>query len=119
MNITPLGVSGARRECPASDIRREHRASDSRISSPVVPQGPLRGGQARQHPPGKNCRSAVATFSAREVVGAPWRQTVSDFEEYVAAAWPRLMRSAWVLTGDWHRAEDLVQTVLARVYGRW
>jgi RNA polymerase sigma-70 factor (sigma-E family) len=44
---------------------------------------------------------------------------VSDFEEYVAAAWPRLMRSAWVLTGDWHRAEDLVQTVLARVYGRW
>ena len=44
---------------------------------------------------------------------------MSDFEEYVAAAWPRLLRSAWVLTGDWHRAEDLVQTVLARVYGRW
>lgn len=44
---------------------------------------------------------------------------MSDFEEYVAVAWPRLLRSAWVLTGDWHRAEDLVQTVLARVYGRW
>jgi RNA polymerase sigma-70 factor (sigma-E family) len=41
------------------------------------------------------------------------------FEEYVAVAWPRLLRSAWLLTGDWHRAEDLVQTVLARAYSRW
>ena len=40
------------------------------------------------------------------------------FEEYVAVAWPRLLRSAWLLTGDWHRAEDLVQTVLARAYSR-
>jgi RNA polymerase sigma-70 factor (sigma-E family) len=44
---------------------------------------------------------------------------VEDFDAYVAAAWPRLVRSAWVLTGDWHKAEDLVQTVLARAYGRW
>lgn len=44
---------------------------------------------------------------------------MEDFDVYVAAAWPRLLRSAWVLTGDWHRAEDLVQTVLARAYGRW
>jgi RNA polymerase sigma-70 factor (sigma-E family) len=43
----------------------------------------------------------------------------TDFEAYVAHAWPRLLRSAWLLTGDWHRAEDLVQTVLARAYGRW
>ncbi|MEQ4302971.1 SigE family RNA polymerase sigma factor [Plantactinospora sp. B6F1] len=46
-------------------------------------------------------------------------ETVSDFEAYVAVAWPRLLRSAWLLTGDWHRAEDLLQTVLTRVYGRW
>jgi RNA polymerase sigma-70 factor (sigma-E family) len=44
---------------------------------------------------------------------------VVDFEAYVSAAWPRLLRSAWLLTGDWHKAEDLVQTVLARAYGRW
>jgi RNA polymerase sigma-70 factor (sigma-E family) len=44
---------------------------------------------------------------------------VDDFDEYVAVAWPRLLRSAWLLTGDWHKAEDLVQTVLARAYGRW
>ncbi|MEV6971398.1 SigE family RNA polymerase sigma factor [Hamadaea sp. NPDC051192] len=45
--------------------------------------------------------------------------TGQDFDEYVRAAWPRLVRSAWLLTGDWYRAEDLVQTVLARAYGHW
>ncbi|BCJ74414.1 RNA polymerase sigma-E factor [Catellatospora sp. IY07-71] len=44
---------------------------------------------------------------------------MEDFDAYVVAAWPRLVRSAWLLTGDWHKAEDLVQTVLARAYGRW
>jgi RNA polymerase sigma-70 factor (sigma-E family) len=43
----------------------------------------------------------------------------NEFETFVAQAWPRLLRSAWLLTGDWHRAEDLVQTVLTRAYGRW
>src|SRR3982751_2536718 len=64
----------------------------------------------------------MATFRAAEVVdrteGGQVTQT-DDFEAYVAQAWPRLLRSAWLLTGDWHRAEDLVQTVLARSYGRW
>lgn len=44
---------------------------------------------------------------------------MDDFEAYVSVAWPRLLRSAWLLTGDWHKAEDLVQTVLVRAYGRW
>lgn len=44
---------------------------------------------------------------------------MDDFEAYVAVAWPRLLRSAWLLTGDWYRAEDLLQTVLARAYRRW
>jgi RNA polymerase sigma-70 factor (sigma-E family) len=44
---------------------------------------------------------------------------VDDFEAYVAAAWPRLLRSAWLLTGNWHSAEDLLQTVLSKVYGKW
>jgi RNA polymerase sigma-70 factor (sigma-E family) len=44
---------------------------------------------------------------------------VDDFEAYVVAAWPRLLRSAWLLTGNWHSAEDLLQTVLAKVYGKW
>ena len=44
---------------------------------------------------------------------------MDDFDTYVASAWPRLVRSAWLLTGDWHRAEDLVQTMLIRAHGRW
>ncbi|MFF0446232.1 SigE family RNA polymerase sigma factor [Streptomyces sp. NPDC004609] len=41
------------------------------------------------------------------------------FEEFVAARGPRLLRVAWLLTGDAHLAEDLLQTVLARVWPRW
>lgn len=41
------------------------------------------------------------------------------FEEYVAARGRALWRTAWLLTGDAHRAEDLVQTALARCWSRW
>jgi RNA polymerase sigma-70 factor (sigma-E family) len=44
---------------------------------------------------------------------------VEDFEGYVSTAWPRLLRSAWLLTHDWYLAEDLLQTTLAKVYGAW
>lgn len=30
-----------------------------------------------------------------------------------------LLRSAWLLTGDWHTAHDLVQTSLLRTWPRW
>ncbi|MHA6762816.1 SigE family RNA polymerase sigma factor [Streptacidiphilus sp. PAMC 29251] len=45
--------------------------------------------------------------------------TESDFEAFVAARGPRLLRIAWLLTGDAHQAEDLLQTVLARVWPHW
>ena len=41
------------------------------------------------------------------------------FEEFALARLPHLHRSAWLLCGDSHRAEDLVQETLARVYVRW
>lgn len=41
------------------------------------------------------------------------------FEAYVAARGAALVRFAIVLTGDGHRAEDLVQDVLAKAYLRW
>lgn len=42
-----------------------------------------------------------------------------DFAEWVDARRPTLWRSAWLLTGDDHRADDLVQTVLLKVWPRW
>ncbi len=41
------------------------------------------------------------------------------FEDFVAARGPRLLRVAWLLTGDAHLAEDLLQTVLARTWPKW
>ncbi|MFJ6571830.1 SigE family RNA polymerase sigma factor [Streptomyces sp. NPDC091292] len=46
-------------------------------------------------------------------------EAVGDFEEFVTARGPRLLRVAWLLTGDAHLAEDLLQTVLAKVWPRW
>lgn len=42
-----------------------------------------------------------------------------DFADFVRGASPRLLTSAWMLTGDPHVAEELVQEALARVYANW
>ncbi|MBB6628275.1 SigE family RNA polymerase sigma factor [Nocardioides sp. KIGAM211] len=42
-----------------------------------------------------------------------------EFEEFALARLAHLHRSAWLLCGDRHRAEDLVQETLAKVYVRW
>ena len=41
------------------------------------------------------------------------------FEEYVSEQGQTLLRLAFVLTRDPHRAEDLTQTVLAEAYRQW
>lgn len=38
----------------------------------------------------------------------------SELHEFVTARYGRLRRAAYLLCGDWHRAEDLVQNALAR-----
>lgn len=43
----------------------------------------------------------------------------SEFAEFVAAREAALQRTAWLLTGDWGLAQDLVQASLARVWPRW
>jgi RNA polymerase sigma-70 factor (sigma-E family) len=45
--------------------------------------------------------------------------TSADFSEYVAARRPQLFRTACLLCGDPHRAEDVVQDALARLYAAW
>jgi RNA polymerase sigma-70 factor (sigma-E family) len=47
------------------------------------------------------------------------RRGVTEFEEFARARAPHLLRSAWLLCGDTHQAEDLVQETLAKVYARW
>jgi RNA polymerase sigma-70 factor (sigma-E family) len=41
------------------------------------------------------------------------------FSEFAAAVAPRLFRSALLMCGDWHLAEDLVQTTLGKLYVAW
>jgi RNA polymerase sigma-70 factor (sigma-E family) len=41
------------------------------------------------------------------------------FRDFVASRSRPLLRSAWLLTGDWALAEDLVQTALASTWMRW
>ncbi|MFC3690514.1 SigE family RNA polymerase sigma factor [Aquipuribacter hungaricus] len=44
---------------------------------------------------------------------------VGDFRQYVVQRQRSLLRLAWLLTGDWATAEDLVQTALVAVWPRW
>lgn len=41
------------------------------------------------------------------------------YRTYVASRRGNLRRTAYFLTGDWHLAEDLVQTVLTKLYLSW
>ena len=42
-----------------------------------------------------------------------------EFAQFVEARQRALQRTAWLLTGDWAVAEDLVQTALVRSWPRW
>jgi RNA polymerase sigma-70 factor (sigma-E family) len=42
-----------------------------------------------------------------------------EFAEYAANALPRLRRIAFLLCQDWHRADDLTQSTLTRLYLNW
>ena len=43
----------------------------------------------------------------------------ADFEEFVVARRDALLRTAYLLTGDHHDAEDLVQSALIKVVPKW
>jgi len=44
---------------------------------------------------------------------------VEQFAEFVRGRGPALQRTAFLLTGDWGLAEDLLQTALAKTYLSW
>ena len=43
----------------------------------------------------------------------------AEFHDFVVARWNALLRTAYLLTGDHDRAEDLVQGALVRVHRHW
>lgn len=42
-----------------------------------------------------------------------------EFEQFVVARQAHWLRTAYMLSGQWHAAEDLVQSVLERLYVTW
>ncbi|WP_326954181.1 SigE family RNA polymerase sigma factor [Amycolatopsis sp. NBC_01286] len=43
----------------------------------------------------------------------------AGFTEYVTARAPWLRKVAFLLCGDWHRADDLVQSAVTKLYTHW
>lgn len=42
-----------------------------------------------------------------------------DFRQFAEARQAQLRRSAYLLCGDWHQAQDLTQTTLMKLYAAW
>jgi RNA polymerase sigma-70 factor (sigma-E family) len=73
-----------------------------------------------RHPPAAPPRDAGPPRQAAPPGRAPHEEDDGwDFDTFAAARWPHLVRTAYLLTGDHHEAEDLVQSTLAKVYLGW
>ena len=62
--------------------------------------------------------AALGVMWAKEVPAVQTPEE-ADFEAFVIERAHALLRTAYVLTGDRHAAEDLVQTALAKAFARW
>ncbi|TDC34051.1 SigE family RNA polymerase sigma factor [Kribbella albertanoniae] len=47
------------------------------------------------------------------------RRDDAEFTEFALATARRMRRTAYLMCGDWHRAEDATQDALVKVYRRW
>jgi RNA polymerase sigma-70 factor (sigma-E family) len=54
-----------------------------------------------------------------DVTGEPKAGRDAEFTEFVVARRVQLYRTAYLLCGDPHRAEDIVQQALAKLYTSW
>ncbi|MFJ2863002.1 SigE family RNA polymerase sigma factor [Kitasatospora sp. NPDC087314] len=52
-------------------------------------------------------------------MGAQKAARDEEFRAFTGSAWTRLLRTAYLLAGDRHSAEDLVQQALERAYVAW
>jgi len=62
---------------------------------------------------------SIGWESLEEVKVSSNPEALRDFDAFVSARGPALWRSAWLLTGDSQRAEDLVQTALLKSWPRF
>ncbi len=103
--------------------------ADRPYLNPAVPRGPDAGqafeDPARRHvvvTAGAPYRVAFATDLIGAALSAAGRCVMTgyaDFEEFVIARRGALLRTAYLLTGNHHDAEDLVQSVLVKVVAKW
>jgi RNA polymerase sigma-70 factor (sigma-E family) len=61
----------------------------------------------------------LGSVQMTEQTGVPVKDRDADFTAYLDARQARLLRTAYLLTGDQHQAEDLLQTALAKLYLAW
>ena len=54
-----------------------------------------------------------------EVPAATGHSVDADFRQFVAARSAALLRTAYLLVGDWAHAEDVLQTALTKTYLAW
>ncbi|MFE2410774.1 SigE family RNA polymerase sigma factor [Kitasatospora sp. NPDC059408] len=52
-------------------------------------------------------------------MGEPKNDRDDGFRAFIVAAWPRLLRTAYLLTGEQYAAEDLVQSAAERACASW
>jgi DNA-directed RNA polymerase specialized sigma24 family protein len=43
----------------------------------------------------------------------------ADFAEYVSLRGSWLRKLGYLLSGDWHQADDLAQVTITKLYARW
>jgi RNA polymerase sigma-70 factor (sigma-E family) len=63
--------------------------------------------------------AGVALVRQRSESAGPADPVEAAFRDFVEGSWHRLLRTAYLLTGDHGAAEDLVQTALMRAYRHW
>src|SRR4051812_34379576 len=78
---------------------------------------------ARCAPPACPARSREEWLSTlwryQRVRGGVTANDEEAYRDFVAGRWSALLRTAYLLTGDEHRAEDLLQTSLAKLWLVW
>ena len=68
---------------------------------------------------GRRWNAVELTWQTGTVAAMKTSDKDADFADYMAARQPGLLRTAYLLTGDRHTAEDLVQTSFAKLYLSW